>query len=172
MYKIRNGDPPLSEPVLQAQKHLLWVLDVLLDLDEEGDSFPAIEKTVIVCEREVHHRSNLDLAVDSDWLVLDGVKTEDSGLRKIDDRGTEHGAEDTTVGDGECATGHVLNGELVVTCLHVLVTIVKIIALVMLTFLPREAISFSMPIMSMASALRTTGVTRPFSVATATEMST
>lgn len=41
-----------------------------------------------------------------------------------------------------------------------------------LTFLPRRAISFSMSRMLMLSALRTTGVTRPLSVETATERST
>lgn len=40
------------------------------------------------------------------------------------------------------------------------------------TFLPRSAMDFSMPIISNDSAFRTTGVTRPFSVATATLMST
>ena len=41
-----------------------------------------------------------------------------------------------------------------------------------ITFLPRSAMDFSMPTRSMDSVLRTTGVTRPFSVATATLMST
>ncbi len=40
------------------------------------------------------------------------------------------------------------------------------------TFLPRSEMACSMPIMSIDSAFRTTGVTRPFGVATATLMST
>lgn len=40
------------------------------------------------------------------------------------------------------------------------------------TFLPKSAIDFSIPTKSSASVFRTTGVTRPFSVATATLIST
>ena len=102
---------------LNAEEHLAGVLDVLLDLDEEGDGFPAIKKTVVVGEGEVHHGADLDLAVDGDGTLLDGVKTQDGGLGQVDDGGTVERTEDTTVGDGEGTASHVLNGELVVTSL-------------------------------------------------------
>lgn len=66
-------------------------------LDKEGDGFPAIEKTVVVGESEIHHlhvmlvriqrsisgqrcayRADFDLAVDNDWSFLDSVETENS----------------------------------------------------------------------------------------------
>ena len=162
-----------------TEEHLPGVLNVLLDLDEESDGFPAIKETVIVGESEEHHGADLDLAVDSDGLVLDGVKTEDGGLGCVDDGGAHEGAKDTAVADGEGTTGHVFNCELVVAglktesvhCRHR--SKVSARGKMLLTFLPSAAISSaSMPMRSRLSALRTTGVTRPFSVATATEIST
>lgn len=38
-----------------TEQHLPGVLNVLLDLDKEGDSLPAVEESVVVCEGEVHH---------------------------------------------------------------------------------------------------------------------
>lgn len=71
-------------------------------LDKESDGLTAIQKTVVVGESEVHHlstrisifdrkagkpvdesyRADLDLAVDSDRLVLDGVETQ-NGWREV-----------------------------------------------------------------------------------------
>ncbi|KAG9912380.1 putative dihydrolipoamide succinyltransferase, partial [Aureobasidium melanogenum] len=106
-----------SQTNLDAEEHLAGVLDVLLDLDKEGDSFSAVKKTVVVGEGEVHHGADLDLAVNSDGALLDGVETQDGGLGQVDDGSTVERTEDTTVGDGEGTTGHILNGELVVTSL-------------------------------------------------------
>lgn len=72
---------------------------------------------MVVGEGEVHHRADFDFAVDGDWLVLDGVESEDSGLREVDDWCAHERAEDAAVGDGESAAGHVFDGELVVACL-------------------------------------------------------
>lgn len=38
-----------------AEEHAAGVLDVLLDLDEEGDCFPAVEQSVVIGEGEIHH---------------------------------------------------------------------------------------------------------------------
>lgn len=158
------------------KQHLPRVLDKLLDLDEESDGLPTIKQTVVVSQGEVHHRSDFNLAVDGDGLVLDGVETEDGGLGKVDDGGAHERAKDATVADGEGSSGHVFNGELVVTGLEkhneVSTELLGKISSIRLTFFPRLAISLSMPTMSRLSAFLTTGVTRPFSVATATEMST
>lgn len=62
-------------------------------LDQEGHSLSAVQKAVVVCQGEVHHLclsvhgpfnlssmgtywSDLNLAVDGDRAVLDGVETE------------------------------------------------------------------------------------------------
>lgn len=128
---------------------------------------------MVVREGEVHHRPDLDLAVDGDRLLLDGVQAEHGGLREVDDGRAHERAEDAAVADGEGAAGHVLDGELVVARLEESVsTVVDKLELQHLTFLPSSAMAFSMPTISRASALRTTGVTNPFSVETATLMST
>ena len=72
----------------RLQQHAARVLDVLLDLDKESDGLPTIEESVVVGESDNHDGSDDDLAVDDDRLVLDGMHTEDGGLRKVDDRCT------------------------------------------------------------------------------------
>lgn len=85
---------------------------------------------MIVGQRNNHDGADLDLAVDSDGLLVDGVQAKDGGLGKVDDGGSvqraaatldsesdqasENLPEDTTVGDGEGTTSHVLDGQLVV----------------------------------------------------------
>jgi hypothetical protein len=101
------------------EEHLPRVLNHLLDADEEGDGFAAVEDAVVVGQGEVHHGADLDLAVDGDGLVLDSVQAEDGGLGQVDDGSAHEGTKDAAVGDGEGAAGHVFNGELVVTGLGV-----------------------------------------------------
>ena len=114
--------PPLLSSIINytrlSEEHLPGVLDHLLDADEEGDGFTAVEDTVVVGQGEVHHGADLNLAVDGDGLVLDGVQAEDGGLGQVDDGGAHEGAEDAAVGDGEGAAGHVFDGELVVAGLE------------------------------------------------------
>ena len=100
--------------MLNLQQHATGILDELLDLDEELHCLPAIQQTVVVGQCQVHHRPDLNLSVDGDWLILDGVKTQDSSLGKVDDRGTHQRTENAAVADGECSTGHILNRELAV----------------------------------------------------------
>lgn len=88
-----------------AEQHLARVFNKLLDLHEEGDSFPAVEETVVIGEGEVHHldsiskchtahsyrathRSDNNLPVDNNRLVLDRMETKNSSLRQVDDRGS------------------------------------------------------------------------------------
>ena len=112
-YAATTSTPLHAERNL-SKEHLPGVLDHLLDLDEESDGLAAVEDAVVVGQGEVHHGADLDLAVDGDGLVLDGVQAEDGRLRQVDDRGAHEGAEHAAVGDGEGAAGHVLDGELVV----------------------------------------------------------
>lgn len=117
---------------LHSQQQAARVLNVVLDLDQKGDSLLAVKQTVVVGQSNNHDRADLDLSVDSDGLLLNGVKTEDSSLGEVDDGGTEegtvimkletsksreshnHSPEDTTVRDGKSAASHILNGELAV----------------------------------------------------------
>lgn len=70
---------------------------------------------MVVGQGQVHHRADLDLAVDSDRALLDGMQAEHSTLGQVDDRSTHEGAKDTAVADGEGTTSHVFDGELAIT---------------------------------------------------------
>lgn len=72
---------------------------------------------MVVGQCQVHHGANLDLAVDDDGLVLDGVKAEHSTLRQVDNRRAHERAKNAAVADGKSPTSHVFNGELAVTSL-------------------------------------------------------
>lgn len=72
---------------------------------------------MVICERQVHHRADLDFAVDWDCAVKDGVETDDGGLRWVDNWCRHEGAEDATVADSKSSASKVLNGKLVVASL-------------------------------------------------------
>jgi hypothetical protein len=65
----------------------------------------------------VTYRSNLNLAIDNYGAILDGVQSEHSSLREIDDRGSHHGAKDTAIADCVCSASHVFYGQLTITSL-------------------------------------------------------
>jgi hypothetical protein len=113
---------PPTEEVRRSEKHLARVLNVLLDLDQELDSFPSIQQTVVVGKGQVHHGTNLHLAVDGNGAFLDGVEAEHGGLRQVDDGSAHQGTKDAAVADGEGTTGHVLDRELAVTGLGLFVS--------------------------------------------------
>src|SRR3569623_2769719 len=50
----------------------------LLDAHQEGDGFLAVDDAVIVGQRQVHHRADLDLAADDHRALLDLVHAEDT----------------------------------------------------------------------------------------------
>lgn len=118
------------------------------------------------------HGSGFWFAVDHDYFVIDGMQTQYSSLRQIDDWGTKERSKDASVADSVSTAGHVLDGQLVVASLWLDQSSVKASETIVLTFLPSSEIAASIPTMSSVSAFRTTGVTRPFSVATATLTST
>ena len=111
--------------------------------------------------------------------------TEDRRLRKVNDRRAVQRTEHTAVRDGEGATRHVLQRELPVARLQVIPTAAaharqdnsqihhsRYTKGAARTFFERFAISCSICTKFMPSAFLTTGVTRPFGVATATLKST
>jgi hypothetical protein len=116
-----------------TEEHLARVLDKLLNLNEEGNSLPSVEQSVVICQGEVHHlesistamiqdwvethRSDLDLSIYDDGLVLDGMQTEHGCLGQVDDRCTHERTENSAVADSEGSTSHVLDGELIVASL-------------------------------------------------------
>ena len=50
---------------------------------EELDGFAAIDDSVVVRQRNVHHRPRLDLPADDHWAFLDRVHSENAALRRI-----------------------------------------------------------------------------------------
>ena len=90
------------------------ILDAFLDAHQEGHGLAAVDDAVIVGERQIHHRPDLDLVADRHRPLLDLVHAEDAGLRRVQDRRRHQRAVDAAVGDGEGAAGQLLDGELAV----------------------------------------------------------
>ena len=57
--------------ILKVDQQARGVLDRFLDADEESHRFPAVDQAMIVAERQVHHRTRDDLALD-DHRLIDG----------------------------------------------------------------------------------------------------
>lgn len=100
------------------QKHASGILNVLLHLDQELHRFSAVQQSVIVGESQVHHRPDLNLAVDGNGSLLDGMETKNGTLGEVDDGSTHERAENTTVADCEGTASHVLDGQFVITSLE------------------------------------------------------
>ena len=66
---------------------------------EECDSFTTIDETVIVGESDVHHGADDDLSVPHHGPLEHAVHAEDGGLGRVDDRGSEQGAEHSTIAE-------------------------------------------------------------------------
>ena len=66
--------------------HERRVFHQLLYPNEEKHRLLAVDDPVVVRERDIHHRPDLDLAVDDDGAILGLVQAEDAHLRKVDDR--------------------------------------------------------------------------------------
>jgi hypothetical protein len=87
------------------------ILQHLFHAHQEGDGLAAVDDAVIVAEREIHHRSRLDLAGDHHRPLLDLVHAEDAGLRRVQNWRRHQRAVDAAVGDGEGAALHLLDLE-------------------------------------------------------------
>ena len=103
---------------------------------EECDSFTTIDETVIVGESDVHHGADDDLSVPHHGPLEHAVHAEDGGLGRVDDGGSEQGAEHSTIAEtnaldtnkvqncnfaisqpnGESAPIHVLHRKFIVLC--------------------------------------------------------
>lgn len=82
---------------------------------KERDRLSAVQQPVVVREGDGHDGSNDDLSVNNDGLLDDVVHAEDGSLGQVDDGRSEERTEDTSVGDGEGTSRHVLHRELAVS---------------------------------------------------------
>ena len=96
----------------QAQDQAFWGFDEFFNADEKTDGFGAVDDAVVVAQGDVHHWADDDLAVDGHRAIFDRVHSEDAALRWVDDRRRHQAAVGATVGDGEGAALHVVDGEL------------------------------------------------------------
>src|SRR5688500_19603517 len=79
------------------QQESSGISDEVLDLHEELHGLAAIDDSMIVGQRDVHHRANHRLSVDRNHPVLDFVETENADLRWIEDRRAHERPEDAAV---------------------------------------------------------------------------
>ena len=77
---------------------------------------------MIVCERNIHDWTRYNLRSLHDGAYLSGVHAKDGTLRHVDDRSTHHRSKDATIGDGEGATGEILQSDLALASLEGKVT--------------------------------------------------
>src|SRR5260370_14961651 len=67
---------------LKIERELLRVLDALLYLDEERDGFFSVDRTMIIAEGEIHHRTDFHFPIDRHRSRHDFVHPENSALRR------------------------------------------------------------------------------------------
>src|SRR6266568_2183282 len=99
---------------LQIQHQPRRVFQALLDADQERHRFLAVDHAVIVGQRQIHHRADLDPAADRHRAFLDLVHAENGGLRRVQDRRRHQRTVDAAIGDGEGAALHLVDLELAV----------------------------------------------------------
>src|SRR5262245_56194173 len=92
-----------SPGALDFQQHPRRILDHIFDPIEKNDCFTAVDNSVVVCQREIHHRPNYYRAIERYRTVLDGMKTEHAALRRIHNWRRQHGTVDAAIADRECS---------------------------------------------------------------------
>src|SRR5690606_13993683 len=92
---------PLSNLENQPRR----IFEQLFDVNEELHGVSPIDDPVIVSEGEIHHRANLDLAVDDHRPLLDLVHAQDPALRRVQNRRGHQRAEDAAGRDRDPAAG-------------------------------------------------------------------
>lgn len=68
----------LSRMPSHLEENPLWILDALLDPHEERHGLAPVDDAMIVGERDVHHGTQDDLAIDAHRALLDRVHPQDS----------------------------------------------------------------------------------------------
>ena len=103
--------------ISQVEEHLLWIFDAFLDLAKEQNSLTSINNTMIISESHIHDWSGNDGSSLDYRAHLGCMHTKDGTLRHVQDWSSHHGSKDSTIGDGECASSHVLKSDLILTSL-------------------------------------------------------
>src|SRR6267142_2628204 len=98
----------------QIQHQPRRIFQAFLDPHQESHGFLAVDHAVIVGQRQIHHRADLDLAADHHRTLLDLVHAQNAGLRRVEDRRRHQRAIDAAVGDGEGAALQLVDLELAV----------------------------------------------------------
>ena len=84
---------------------------MFLQPHQEGHRLLAVDDAVIVGERQIHHRPDLDLAVHRHRTLHDVVHAQNARLRRVQDRRRHQRAVGAAVGDGEGAALHLVHGQ-------------------------------------------------------------
>src|SRR6478736_4105896 len=79
------------------------IFDRFLHFNEKCYRFFAVDRAVIVAQREIHHWPNDHFAIPGDRALLDGVHAEDAALRRVEDRRAHERSVDAAVRDREGA---------------------------------------------------------------------
>src|SRR6185437_10841127 len=98
--------------ILHVEQDALRILDAFLDTHEKGDRLAPVDDAVIVAQREIHHRPDLDFVADDDRTLVDLVHAEDGRLRRIEDRRRHQRTVNAAIGDGEGSAAELVKAEL------------------------------------------------------------
>src|SRR5438132_3908982 len=82
-----NGPQRYRKSEIDRQSVRLF--NPFLHFDQESNRFFAVNRAVIVAEREIHHRANNHGAIDRDGPLHDFVHSQNSALRRIQNRGAQ-----------------------------------------------------------------------------------
>src|SRR5713226_6291910 len=93
----------------EIERQLLRIFDALFHAYKKGDRFLSIDSAMIITQREIHHRTNLDFSAAHDRALLNRVHAENSALRRIEDWCAEQRSIDAAVRDRERATLQIFN---------------------------------------------------------------
>jgi len=87
------------------------ILKTKCNITQELGGRSTIQCAVVVSQGETHCLIALELAIDHANFGHKGIYAEDTGLRRIDNRGEALDAERTNVGDGEGCTGEEIGAD-------------------------------------------------------------
>src|SRR5690606_30994536 len=99
---------------LDVQQQTLRIFQRFFHGYQTQNGFAAVNDAVVVGHSQVVHGANHDLTIFHNSAILGGVNAQDGGLRWVDDGSGQHGAEHTTVGDGEGTACHFFQGQLAI----------------------------------------------------------
>ena len=72
---------------LNLQHQPCWVFQQFFQPHQEADRLLAVDQAMIIAERDIHHRPDLDLVAHGHRALLDGVHAQDAALWRVEDGG-------------------------------------------------------------------------------------